>query len=72
MINTEIQTCTNWRGDGLAPYEMLDGGTRHRWHCFDCGEKGPAEVDGAVCKYQMRRHVSEKHGANAGLSVEGL
>lgn len=62
---TEIQTCTNWRGDGLELYELEGGGKRHRWHCFDCDEKGPAEVDGAVCRRQLARHVSTRHGAAA-------
>lgn len=58
----EIQTCSDWRGDGLALHEIR-GGTRHRWHCLDCDEKGPAEVDGAVCKWQLKQHITEKHSA---------
>lgn len=61
MPRNEIQTCANWRGDGLALYE-LGGGTRHRWHCFECDESGPAEVDGAVCRYQLKNHVITRHG----------
>lgn len=57
----EVQTCINWRGEGLAPYEIPHGGRRHRWHCFDCNEKGPAEVDGAVCRSQFVQHVKDKH-----------
>jgi hypothetical protein len=51
-----IQTCPNWLGDGLALYE-LEGGTRHRWHCPDCGGHGPAEIDGAVCRRQLEDHA---------------
>lgn len=58
--NTEIETCIDWQGPGLALHE-LGGGTRHRWHCLDCDEKGPAEVDGAVCKYQLGQHISARH-----------
>lgn len=58
--HTEIQTCASWRGPGLALYEIL-GGTRHRWHCFDCGEYGPPEVDGAVAKWQGGQHAQERH-----------
>lgn len=65
LSNTEIQTCTDWRGPGMALYEF-EGGTRHRWHCFDCDEKGPAEVDGARCKWQFEQHVAEHHGSTDG------
>jgi hypothetical protein len=52
---SEIQSCIDWRG-----------ATRHRWHCFDCDEKGPAEFDGAVCRCQFVHHVSTRH-SGAGL-----
>lgn len=57
---SEIQTCTNWRGDDLALYE-LEGGIRHRWHCFECDDHGLAEVDGAVCTYQLKAHMITRH-----------
>lgn len=58
---SEIQTCVDWRGDGSALYELEGGGTRHRWHCFDCDEKGPAEDDGARCRWQFEQHVRTRH-----------
>lgn len=69
MLNTEIETCIDWQGPGLALHE-LGGGTRHRWHCLDCNEKGPAEVDGAVCKYQLGQHIITHHGERKMTSVE--
>lgn len=63
---SEIQTCAEWRGPGLALYELEGGGTRHRWHCLDCDEKGPAEVDGRRCRDQFVHHVGTRHGAGLG------
>lgn len=67
----EIQTCSDWRGDGLALHE-IEGGTRHRWHCLDCDEKGPAEVDGAVCKWQLTQHYAEKHRPAENRDEDGM
>lgn len=66
----EIQTCTNYLGDGVTLEERAYGGsTRHRWHCFDCGEKGPAEVDGRLCKQQLAYHMGSQHAPD---SAKGL
>jgi hypothetical protein len=60
-VSAKIQTCTNYRGDGLALHELEHGGTRHRWHCLDCDEKGPVEVDAAVSRYQLTQHIQARH-----------